>query len=95
MARVLEFTRQWMSDRFTFGRPLDSYQALKHRFADLTVWSHAAQAATARESQRPRLHSADPILLDGTAGPLSREQPVAMAETILHECVFFDHQVDR
>jgi alkylation response protein AidB-like acyl-CoA dehydrogenase len=43
---VLEFTRQWLADRFTFGRPLESYQALKHRFADLTTWSHAAQAAT-------------------------------------------------
>jgi alkylation response protein AidB-like acyl-CoA dehydrogenase len=45
--RVLEFTRQWMFDRFTFGRPLASYQALKHRFADMTVWSHALQAAMA------------------------------------------------
>lgn len=45
--KVLEFTRQWMSDRFTFGRPLASYQALKHRFADMTLWSHAAQATTA------------------------------------------------
>jgi alkylation response protein AidB-like acyl-CoA dehydrogenase len=43
---VLEFTRQWLADRFTFGRPLESYQALKHRFADLATWSHAAQAAT-------------------------------------------------
>ena len=45
--KVLEFTRQWMFDRFTFGRPLASYQALKHRFADMTLWSHAAQATTA------------------------------------------------
>jgi alkylation response protein AidB-like acyl-CoA dehydrogenase len=45
--RVLEFTRQWMFDRFTFGRPLASYQALKHRFADMTLWSHALQASMA------------------------------------------------
>jgi alkylation response protein AidB-like acyl-CoA dehydrogenase len=44
--RVLGFTRQWLADRFTFGRPLESYQALKHRFADLATWSQAAQAAT-------------------------------------------------
>jgi alkylation response protein AidB-like acyl-CoA dehydrogenase len=43
---VLEMTRHWLASRFTFGRPLESYQALKHRFADLTTWSHAAQAAT-------------------------------------------------
>jgi alkylation response protein AidB-like acyl-CoA dehydrogenase len=45
--KVLEFTRQWMFDRFSFGRPLASYQALKHRFADMTLWSHTAQATTA------------------------------------------------
>jgi alkylation response protein AidB-like acyl-CoA dehydrogenase len=43
---ALGLTRQWMADRFTFGRPLESYQALKHRFADLTTWAHAVQAAT-------------------------------------------------
>jgi alkylation response protein AidB-like acyl-CoA dehydrogenase len=43
---MLDLTRQWLADRFTFGRPLESYQALKHRFADLTTWSHATQAAT-------------------------------------------------
>jgi alkylation response protein AidB-like acyl-CoA dehydrogenase len=43
---ALALTRRWLADRVTFGRPLDSYQALKHRFADLTTWSQAAQAAT-------------------------------------------------
>jgi alkylation response protein AidB-like acyl-CoA dehydrogenase len=43
---ALGLTRKWLADRFTFGRPLESYQALKHRFADLTTWSHAIQAAT-------------------------------------------------
>jgi alkylation response protein AidB-like acyl-CoA dehydrogenase len=45
--RVLEFTQQWMFDRYSFGRPLASYQALKHRFADMTLWSHTGQGATA------------------------------------------------
>jgi alkylation response protein AidB-like acyl-CoA dehydrogenase len=45
--KVLEFTKQWMFDRFSFGRPLASYQALKHRFADMTLWSHALQATMA------------------------------------------------
>jgi alkylation response protein AidB-like acyl-CoA dehydrogenase len=45
--RVLEITEQWMGDRYTFGRPLNSYQALKHRFADMTMWSHTAQGLTA------------------------------------------------
>jgi alkylation response protein AidB-like acyl-CoA dehydrogenase len=42
--RVFEFTVQWAFDRYSFGRPLASYQALKHRFADMRLWLEAAQA---------------------------------------------------
>ncbi|WP_419924341.1 acyl-CoA dehydrogenase family protein [Candidatus Poriferisocius sp.] len=44
-ARVLEFTIEYAFDRYSFGRPLASYQALKHRFADMKLWSEASQAA--------------------------------------------------
>jgi alkylation response protein AidB-like acyl-CoA dehydrogenase len=43
---VLEFTIQWAFDRYSFGRPLASYQALKHRFADLKIWLEACRATT-------------------------------------------------
>jgi alkylation response protein AidB-like acyl-CoA dehydrogenase len=42
--RVFEFTHEWMFDRYSFGRPLASYQALKHRFADMKTWMEACQA---------------------------------------------------
>jgi alkylation response protein AidB-like acyl-CoA dehydrogenase len=42
--RVLEFTIQWAFDRYSFGRPLASYQALKHRFADMRLWLEAMSA---------------------------------------------------
>ena len=42
--RVLEFTIEYASDRYSFGRPLVSYQALKHRFADLKLWVEASLA---------------------------------------------------
>jgi alkylation response protein AidB-like acyl-CoA dehydrogenase len=42
--RVFEFTVQWAFDRYSFGRPLASYQALKHRFADMKMWLEACQA---------------------------------------------------
>ncbi len=43
---VLTFTIQWGFDRHSFGRPLGSYQALKHRYADLKIWFEACKAAT-------------------------------------------------
>ncbi|MDZ7883853.1 MAG: acyl-CoA dehydrogenase family protein [Mycobacterium sp.] len=44
---VLAMTNQWLLDRHSFGRPLASYQALKHRFADMKLWFEAARATTA------------------------------------------------
>jgi alkylation response protein AidB-like acyl-CoA dehydrogenase len=44
---VLAMTNQWLLDRHSFGRPLASYQALKHRFADMKMWFEAARATTA------------------------------------------------
>lgn len=43
---VLGFTIQWALDRHSFGRPLASYQALKHRFADMKIWFEACRATT-------------------------------------------------
>jgi alkylation response protein AidB-like acyl-CoA dehydrogenase len=42
--RVFEFTVEYAFDRYSFGRPLASYQALKHRFADMKMWLESAQA---------------------------------------------------
>jgi alkylation response protein AidB-like acyl-CoA dehydrogenase len=44
---VFDFTVRWAFDRHTFGRPLASYQALKHRFADMLMWLEACRATTA------------------------------------------------
>jgi len=43
--RIFELTLEWMFDRHSFGRPLASYQALKHRFADMKLYLEASQAA--------------------------------------------------
>jgi alkylation response protein AidB-like acyl-CoA dehydrogenase len=44
MDRVFQFTMEWAFDRHTFGRPLASYQELKHRFADMKLWLEASKA---------------------------------------------------
>ena len=48
--QVFSFTVEYAEDRYSFGRPLVSYQALKHRFADMKMWieaSHATAVAAA------------------------------------------------
>ena len=44
MDRAFEITVQWAFDRYSFGRPLASYQELKHRFADMKMWLEASHA---------------------------------------------------
>src|SRR3984957_3215655 len=81
--KVLEFTRQWMFDRFSFGRPLASYQALKHRFADMTLWSHAAQAATAAAARavQERRHDAAELV------SIAKAYTGQRATDIIQDCV--------
>ena len=44
MDRVFEMTLEYLGDRYSFGRPLSSYQALKHRLADDKMWLEASYA---------------------------------------------------
>jgi alkylation response protein AidB-like acyl-CoA dehydrogenase len=46
MDRALKMTIEWAFDRYSFGRPLASYQELKHRFADMKLWLEASHAVT-------------------------------------------------
>ena len=43
---AFDLTVEWAFDRYSFGRPLASYQALKHRFADMKMWLEASHAIT-------------------------------------------------
>jgi alkylation response protein AidB-like acyl-CoA dehydrogenase len=44
MQAAFDMTVAWAFDRYSFGRPLASYQALKHRFANLATWLQASHA---------------------------------------------------
>jgi alkylation response protein AidB-like acyl-CoA dehydrogenase len=83
MQRVFDMTVEWAFDRYSFGRPLASYQALKHRFADMKTWleaSHAigdaaAAAVQGRFPDAPELVSVAKAYI-GTVG-----------SELIHDCV--------
>lgn len=59
MQTAFDMTVSWAFDRYSFGRPLASYQELKHRFADMFTWLQASYAisdaaAEAVESGSPQ-----------------------------------------
>ncbi len=46
MQRAFDMTVDWAFQRYSFGRPLASYQELKHRFADMKSWLEGSHAIT-------------------------------------------------
>ena len=44
-SRAFELTLENAGERYSFGRPLASYQVLKHRLADMKLWIEASHAA--------------------------------------------------
>jgi alkylation response protein AidB-like acyl-CoA dehydrogenase len=81
--RVFEFTVQWAFDRYSFGRPLASYQALKHRFADMRLWLEAAQAAAAGAARAAGTDDAAAAELTSVAKAYIGER----ATDIVQDCV--------
>jgi alkylation response protein AidB-like acyl-CoA dehydrogenase len=51
MQWAFDTTLEWAMNRYSFGRPLASYQEIKHRFADLKMWLEASYAITAEAAQ--------------------------------------------
>jgi alkylation response protein AidB-like acyl-CoA dehydrogenase len=85
MDRGVELTTEWLFNRYSFGRPLASYQALKHRFADMRAWLEAARALADAAAQHVQEES-------GRAGEyVSAGKSVlgAAACEVLQECVQF------
>jgi alkylation response protein AidB-like acyl-CoA dehydrogenase len=54
-SRVFDMTLEYANDRMSFGRPIGSYQAIKHRLADMKMWLEAClgtSTASARAVQQ-------------------------------------------
>jgi len=81
--RAFEFTVQYAFDRYSFGRPLASYQALKHRFADMKTWLEASQATATAAARAVDSESASATELVSVAKAYVGERGPA----ILQDCV--------
>jgi alkylation response protein AidB-like acyl-CoA dehydrogenase len=80
---VFDFTVAWALDRHTFGRPLASYQALKHRFADMKMWLEASRATTAAAVAAISARSPDA----GLSASIAKSYVGEMATDIIQGCV--------
>lgn len=81
--RVLEFTVAWAFDRYSFGRPLASYQALKHRFADMKTWVEACHATATAATVAAQERSADAAELVSVAKAYIGDR----ATEVVQDCV--------
>ena len=83
MQAGFDMTLAWAFDRYSFGRPLASYQALKHRFADLKTWLEASHAITDAAAAGVADRAAG-------AGELARAAKAYVSQygpELMHDCV--------
>ncbi|MFC5186430.1 acyl-CoA dehydrogenase family protein [Actinomadura harenae] len=81
--RCLELTVAYLKTRYQFGRPLGSYQGLKHRLADL--WTSVTQARAVARHAAACLATGDPDL--PVAAALAQAHCSQVAVRAAEECV--------
>lgn len=67
MTWALGTTLEWAHQRYSFGRPLASYQEIKHRFADMKMWVEAGYGIVADAAAAVQADSAQADELVSTA----------------------------
>jgi alkylation response protein AidB-like acyl-CoA dehydrogenase len=83
MQTGFDLTLSWAFDRYSFGRPLASYQALKHRFADMKTWLEASHALTAEAAAA--VAAGDPGASELASA--AKAYTGQYGTELLHECV--------
>lgn len=80
---AFDLTLEWALDRYSFGRPLASYQAVKHRVADMKTWLEAGHALSDAATAAVAADSADAARLSDAAKAFVGE----FGSDLMQECV--------
>jgi alkylation response protein AidB-like acyl-CoA dehydrogenase len=83
MQAAFDMTVEWAFDRYSFGRPLASYQELKHRFADMKTWLEASHAISDASAMAVSTGSAEASELVSAAKAYIGHY----GAELLHDCV--------
>ncbi|MEV8607583.1 acyl-CoA dehydrogenase family protein [Amycolatopsis sp. NPDC051373] len=72
-SRALELTVEYTRQRVRFGRPIGSFQALKHRMADLHVLVETSRSAAYAAPASPRLAAVAKVHCSEVLGEVTAE----------------------
>ncbi len=81
--RAFEFTLEWVNQRYAFGRPIGSFQALKHRLADHAAQLEGAKAAAAHAARSVQTGAPDAAI----AVSVAKSHCGRFATEIIRDCV--------
>lgn len=81
--RAFEFTLEWVQQRYAFGRPIGSFQALKHRLADHAAQLEGAKAAAAHAARAVQAGAPDAAI----AVSVAKSQCGRFATEIIRDCL--------
>jgi alkylation response protein AidB-like acyl-CoA dehydrogenase len=81
--RALEFTLDWVKQRYAFGRPIGSFQGLKHRLADHAAQLEGAKAAAAHAARSVQDRAPDAAI----AVSVAKSHCGRFATEIIRDCV--------
>ncbi len=81
---ALEYALQYMSERKTFGKTIDKYQALRHRYADL--YADMEICKTYNYSVAYRLNKGEYVVKEAT---ISKLRSTKMADEVAYDCLQF------
>ncbi len=81
---ALEYALKYMSERKTFGKSIDQYQALRHNYSDL--YSEMEMCKEYNYTVAHRLNKGEYVVKEAT---ISKLQSTKMADKVVYQCLQF------